>query len=149
MDKRIAHNFTWVPVFIIGIVLSSLGGAWCIQEDPWLLDQSQNKALLQTPFNKQFSVEINNGLPLYLTTMYKVLGLCLLTIGLLIMNYIYVTRMGTKMARNSIFLILIITLLGVYYLFLNYLLSTPLILVLHFLSFCLILSVFFSRHLPD
>ncbi len=149
MDKRTAHNFTWAPIFIIGIVSSLLGGAWCIQEEPWLLDQSQNKALPQTSFNKLFSVEINNRLPLYLITMYRVLGLCLLTIGLLIMNYIYVTRMGTKMARNSIFLILITTLLGVYYLFFNYLFSTPLILVLHFLSFCLILSVFFSRYLSD
>ncbi|MDC3166192.1 hypothetical protein OA955_00385 [Candidatus Marinimicrobia bacterium] len=149
MDKRTAHNFTWVPVFIIGIVLSLLGGAWCIQEEPWLLDQSHNKALLQTSFNMLFSGAINNGLPLHLITMYRFLGLCLLTIGLLIMNYVYVTRMGTKTARNSIFLILIATLLGFYFLLFNYLPSTPLIPVLHFFSFCLMLSVFFSRHLPD
>ena len=149
MNKRTAHNLTWGPVFIIGLVTSLLGAAWCIHEAPWLLDQSPNEVLLQTSFNILFSEKINNGLPLYLTAVYRFLGLWLLTIGSLIINYVYVTRLGTKTSRNSIFLILIATLLGIYYLVFNYLPTSPLIPVLYFLSFCLVLSVFFSRHLPD
>ncbi len=149
MNKRTAHNLTWGPVFIIGLVTSLLGAAWCIHEAPWLLDQSPNEVLLQTSFNILFSEKINNGLPLYLTTVYRFLGLWLLTIGSLIINYVYVTRLGTKTSRNSIFLILIVTLLGIYYLVFNYLPTSPLIPVLYFLSFCLVLSVFFSKHLPD
>ena len=149
MNKRTAHNLTWGPVFIIGLVTILLGAAWCIHEEPWLLDQLPNEVLLQTSFNILFSEKINNGLPLYLTTVYRFLGLWLLTIGSLIINYVYVTRLGTKNSRNSIFLILIATLLGIYYLVFNYLPTSPLIPVLYFLSFCLVLSVFFSRRLPD
>tara|TARA_A100001015_G_C14458036_1_gene506815 strand:+ start:87 stop:536 length:450 start_codon:yes stop_codon:yes gene_type:complete len=149
MNRRTAHNLTWGPVFIIGIVSSLLGAFWCIHEKPWLLDQSPNEVLLQTSFNILFSEKLNNGLPLYLTTIYRFLGLCMLTIGLLLSNYVYVTRLGSKISRNSIFLILVTTLLGTYYLVFKYIPSSPLILVLYFLSFCLVLSVFFSKYLPD
>ena len=149
MNKRIAHNLTWGPVFIIGIVTSLLGAVWCIHEEPWLLDQSPNEVLLQTSFNILLSEKINIGLPLYLSTIYRFLGLWLLTIGSLIISYVYVTRLGTKTSRSYIFVILIATLLGIYYLVFNYLPSSPLRPVLYFLSFCLFLSVFFSKHLPD
>ena len=149
VNKRIAHILTWIPIFLIGILTISLGAAWCTHEQPWLLDKSPNEVLLQTSFDVLLLEKINIGLPSYLRIGYRFLGLWLLTIGFLIMNYIYVTRMGTKTARNSIFLTLITALSGVYYLLLNYLSSSPLILVLHFLSFCLILSVFFSGYLPD
>tara|TARA_B100001027_G_scaffold168226_1_gene119941 strand:- start:2033 stop:2482 length:450 start_codon:yes stop_codon:yes gene_type:complete len=149
VNKRIAHNLTWIPIFLIGILTISLGAAWFTHEEPWLLDKSPNEVLLQTSFDVLLLEKTNVGLPSYLRIGYRFLGLWLLTIGFLIMNYIYVTRMGTKTARNSIFLTLITALSGVYYLLLNYLPSSPLILVLHFLSFCLILSVFFSRYLPD
>ena len=149
VNKRIAHNLTWIPIFLIGILTISLGAAWCTHEEPWLLDKLPNEVLLQTSFDVLLLEKTNVGLPSYLRIGYRFLGLWLLTIGFLIMNYIYVTRMGTKTARNSIFLTLITALSGVYYLLLNYLPSSPLILALHFLSFCLILSVFFSRYLPD
>ena len=149
MNKRTAHNLTWVPVFIIGIIACFLGAVWCLHKEPWLLDQSPNEILLQTSFNILFSEKINIGLPLYLTTIYRFLGLWLLTIGSLIIVYVYVTRLGTKTSRNSIFAILIATLSGIYYLVFNYLPSSPLIPVIYFLSFCLFLSVFFSKHLKD
>ncbi len=149
VNKRIAHNLTWVPILLIGILTISLGAVWCIHEQPWLLDKSPNEVLLQTSSDVLLLEKINIGFLSYLKIGYRFLGLWLLTIGFLIMNYIYVTRMGTKTARNSVFLTLITALSGVYYLLLNYLPSSPLILVLHFLSFCLIISVFFSRHLPD
>jgi len=141
VNKRIAHNLTWIPIFLIGILTISLGVVWCTHEEPWLLDKSPNEVLL--------SEKINIGLPLYLTMVYRFLGLYMLTIGFLIVGYVYVTRLGTKIARNCIFLILFVTLLGIYYLVLNYLPSSPLMPVLYFLSICLFLSIFFSKHLPD
>ena len=141
VNKRIAHNLTWIPVFLIGILTISLGVVWCTHEEPWLLDKSPNEVLL--------SEKINIGLPSYVTTVYRFLGLYMLTIGFLIIGYVYITRLGTKIARNCIFLILFVTLLGIYYLVLNYLPSSPLMPVLYFLTLCLFLSVFFSKHLPD
>ena len=149
VNKRIAHNLTWIPIFLIGILTISLGAVWCIHEQPWLLDKSPNEVLLQTSFDILLSEKINIGLPSYLTIVYKFLGLYMLTIGSLIIGYVYVTRLGTKIARNCIFLVLFITLLGIYFLVLNYLPSSPLMPVLYFLTFCLFLSVFFSKHLPD
>ena len=149
VNKRIAHNLTWIPIFLIGILTISLGAVWCINEQPWLLDKSPNEVLLQTSFDVLLSEKINIGLPSYLTIVYRFLGLYMLTIGSLIIGYVYVTRLGTKTARNCIFLILFITLLGIYFLVLNYLPSSPLMPVLYFLTFCLFLSVFFSKHLPD
>ena len=149
MNKRTAHNLTWGPIFIIGVVANILGLAWFIHEEPWLLDQTSNEVLIQTSFSDLFSKKINIGLPLYLTTIYRFFGLYLMTIGSLIIVFVYVTRLGTKTARNCIFLILFVSLLGIYFLVLNYLSSSPLMPVLYFLTFCLSLSVFFSKHLPD
>ena len=149
MNKRTVHNLTWIPVFLIGIITIFLGVVWCVHEQPWLLDQLPNEVLLKASFNTLLSEKINTGLPLYLTIIYRFLGLYLLTIGSLIISYVYVTRLGTKTARNSIFIILFATLLGIYFLVLNYLPSSPLMPVLYFLSFCLFLSVLFSRYLPD
>ena len=149
VNKRIAHNLTWIPVFLIGILTISLGAVWCIHEQPWLLDKSPNEVLLQTSFDVLLSEKINIGLPSYLTIVYRFLGLYMLTIGSLIIGYVYVTRLGTKIARNSIFAILSATLIAIYYLVFTYLPSSSLIPILYFLSFCLFLSVFFSKHLPD
>ena len=149
VNKRIAHNLTWIPIFLIGILTISLGAVWCTHEQPWLLDKSPNEALLQTSFDVLLSEKINIGLSSYLTILYRFLGLYMLTIGLLIIGYVYITRLGTKIARNCIFLILFVTLLGIYFLVLNYLPSSPLIPVLFFLTLCLFLSVFFSKYLPD
>ena len=149
VNKRIAHNLTWIPIFLIGILTISLGAVWCVHEQPWLLDKSPNEVLLQTSFDVLLSEKINIGLPSYLTIVYRFLGLYMLSIGSLIIGYVYVTRLGTKIARDCIFLILFVTLLGIYFLVLNYLPSSPLMPVMYFLTFCLFLSVFFSKHLPD
>ncbi len=149
MNKRIAHNLIWIPISLIGILTASLGAVWCINEKPWLLDKSPNEALLQTSFDILFSEKINSGLSSYLRVMYRFLGLYMLTIGALIMGYVYVTRLGTKIARNYIFVIIFIMLLGTYFLLFNYLPSSPFFSVLYFFTFCLFLSVFFSKYLPD
>ena len=149
VNKRVAHNLTWIPVFLIGILTISLGAVWCTHEQPWLLDKSPNEVLLQTSFDVLLLEKTNIDLPLYLTIVYRFLGLQMLTLGFLIIGYVYVTRLGTKIARDCIFLILFVTLLGIYFLVLNYLPSSPLMPVLYFLTFCLFLSVFFSKYLLE
>ena len=141
VNKRTAHNLTWIPIFLIGILTIFLGAVWCIHEQPWLLDKSPNEALLQTSFDVLLSEKINICLSSYLTIVYRFLGLYMLTIGLLILSYVYITRLGTKIARNCIYLTLFVTLFGVYFLVLNYLPSSPLMPVLYFLTFCLFLIV--------
>ena len=149
MNRRIAHNFTWGPIFIIGIIANSLGIILCMHKEPWLLNQIPNEVLLQTSFSILFSEKINIGLPLFLSTIYRFFGLWLLTIGSIIICYVYVTRLGTKIARNSLFAILSITLVAIYYLVFSYLPSTTLLPILLFLTLCLFLSVFCSKYLPD
>ena len=149
VDKRIIHNFTWGPLFTIGITANIVGTVLCMHKEPWLLNQIPNEVLLQTSFSILFSGEANIGLPLFLTTIYRFFGLWLLTIGSIIICYVYVTRMGTKVARNSIFLVLSVTLIAIYYLIFKYLPSSTLMPILHFLALCLALSVFCSKFLPD
>ena len=149
VDKRIAHNFTWGPLLVIGITVNILGVVLCIHEEPWLLNQIPNEVLLETSFSILFSQKTNIGLPLFLTTIYRFLGLWLLTTGSIIICYVYVTRLGTKIARNSIFAILLVNLIAIYYLVFSYLPSFTLLPILHFLAFCLLLSVFCSKYLPD
>ena len=149
MNERIAHNFTWGPIFIIGIIANILGTVLCMHKEPWLLNQIPNEVLLQTSFNILFSEKTNIGLPLFLSTIYRFFGLLLLMIGSMIVCYVYVTRLGTKTARNSIFAILSISLFAIYYLVFRYLPSSALLPILHLLSACLVLSVFCSKYLPD
>ena len=149
VDKRIAHNLTWGPLFVIGITVNILGLVLCIHKEPWLLNQIPNEVLLQTSFSILFSQKTNIGLPLFLTTIYRFFGLWLLTTGSIIICYVYVTRLGTKVARNSIFFVITVTLIAIYYLILSYLPSSVLMPILHFLTFCLFLSIFCSRSLPD
>jgi len=149
VNRRIAHNFTWGPIFIIGIIANTLGIILCMHKEPWLLNQIPNEVLLQTSFSILFSEKINIGLPLFLSTIYRFFGLWLLTIGSIIICYVYVTRLGTKIARNSLFTILSITLVAIYYIVFSYLPSFKLLSILHFLALCLVLSIFCSKYLPD
>ena len=149
MNRRIAHNFTWGPIFIIGIIANTLGIILCMHKEPWLLNQIPNEVLLQTSFSILFSEKTNIGLPLFLSTIYRFSGLWLLTIGSIIICYVYVTRLGTKIARNFIFAILSFIFVAIYYLAFSYLPSSTLLPILHFLAICLALSVFCSKYLPD
>ena len=149
MNRRVAHNFTWGPLFIIGIVANILGVVLLMHKEPWLLNQMPNEVLLQTSFSILFSEKVNIGLPLFLTASYRFFGLWLLTIGSIIICYVYVTRLGTKVARNSLYFILSVILIAIYYLIFSYLPSPSLLLILHFLALCLVVSVFCSKFLPD
>ena len=149
MDRHIFHNLTWIPIFFVGIIAVILGITWLLHPEPWLLDKVPNEILLNTSFDVLFSKSINIKLPDYLLVIYRFFGLWLLSIGVLIIIYIYVTRLGTQTSRNSIFLVLTIILIGIYYLVLNYIPSSPLLPVLYILTLCLFCSMYFSRKLSD
>ena len=149
MNNRVIHNLIWIPIFVIGIIAIILGIVWLLHPEPWLLDKAPNENLLKTSFDVLFSEKINSGLPIYLKVIYRFFGLWLLTIGFLIINYIYITRLGTKLARNFLFFILAITLIGIYYLVLTFLPTSPLLPVLYILNSCLFCSMYFSLQLAD
>ena len=109
MDQKTIHNFIWAPIFFIGLVSLAFGFIWVLHPEPWLLDQPANEALLQTSFNELFSDDANKFLPSYLIVTYRFLGLWLITIGLLVLSYVKITKLGTKQARVLIHSTLFIT----------------------------------------
>ena len=108
MDKRFVHNLIWIPVMIIGFIAIGMGLMWALYKEPWLLDKVPNEILLKKSFKELLSAEINHYLPSYLSLVYKFFGLWLTSLGLLIINYVYITRMGTKESRFSIYLVLLV-----------------------------------------
>ena len=149
MKQHIVHNWVWFPIFLIGSATLSLGFIWIWHPEPWLLDQLPNETLIQTTFENLFSSEINKYLPGYLKVIYRFFGLWLITIGLLILSYVSVTKLGTKKARCSIQTTLFITLIVLYYLMYNYLYASPLFPLLHGLALLLGCSVYFSTQIKE
>ena len=149
MRQHIVHNFIWFPIFLIGLVTLALGLIWVFHPEPWLLDKAPNEALIQTTFKNLFSLEINKYLPSYLKVIYQFLGLWLITIGLLILAYVKVTRMATTQVRNAMYFIMLITLFGIFYLVFTFLPTSPLIPMLYLLGLLLICSLGCSTQLDD
>ena len=147
MDQKTIHNFVWAPIFLIGVVSLAFGFIWILHPEPWLLDQPANEALLQTSFNELFSNDANKFLPSYLIVIYRFLGLWLITIGLLILSYVKITKLGTKQARVLIHSTLFITLISMCYLIFKHLPSSPLIPTLYVFTFLLGLSMYFSSRI--
>jgi len=149
MDKKKIHNLVLAPIFLISLVVIVMGAAWCIHPEPWLLDRPPNEALLQTSFNNLFSAKINIHLPAYLIVIYKFFGLWLISIGLLILAYTYVTRLGTTLARNIIHTVLFLILIAVYYLVFNFIPTSPFMPILFGFTVCLLCSRYYSKQLKE
>ena len=149
MNRHIVHNCVWFPIFLIGLATLILGLVWICHPEPWLLDQAPNEVLIKTTFENLFSSDINKHLPTYLKVMYRFFGLWLGTIGLLILSYVRVTKLGTNKARSSIYSTLFITLLFLYYLMYNYLYVSPLFPLLHSLALLLTFSMYFSIQIKE
>lgn len=115
MTSRILHNLTWIPLALIGLSAVGLGLAWLLVPEPWLFDKAANEALLQTSFGKLFAEDINRHLPDYLTLSYRFFGWWVFSIGLLLLAYILVTRLGSPLSRKVIHGVLFILLGGVVY----------------------------------
>ncbi len=112
MDIKNLHNLALGPVLAMGLLALGFGSAWLIASEPWLLDQGANEALLGTSFAELFSADINEHLPAYLMLAYRFFGWWINSIGLLILGYSIVTRMGTRLARQTILTLLFIILVG-------------------------------------
>ena len=149
MNQHIIHNLVWVPVFLIGLTALAFGLIWVWHPEPWLIDQLPNEELLQTTFENLFSLKNNNYLPSYLKVIYRFFGLWLITVGLLILIFVKVTRLGTKQARTSIYVTLFFTLIILYYLMFAYLKTSPLLPVLYVFTFFLGLSAYSSTLIRD
>tara|TARA_B100001758_G_scaffold195934_1_gene173670 strand:+ start:2098 stop:2550 length:453 start_codon:yes stop_codon:yes gene_type:complete len=144
MNQHIIHNLVWVPIFLIGLTALFFGLIWFWHPEPWLIDQLPNEELLQATFEKLFSLKNNHYLPSYLKVIYRFFGLWLITVGLLILTFVKVTRLGTKQARIPIYSILLFTLVILYYLMFTYLKTSPLFPVLYVFTFLLGLSIYAS-----
>ena len=149
MNQQTIHNLTWTPIFLVGVTALAFGFIWTLHPEPWLLDQSPNEALLQTTFQNLFLHEVNKFLPSYLIVIYRLFGLWLITIGLLVLSYVKVTKLGTKQARFLIHSTLFLTLISMYYLTFKHLPSSPLTPVLYVFSFLLGLSIYFSSRITE
>jgi hypothetical protein len=149
MDQNNIHNFTWIPLFLIGFGAVGLGLGWLIHPEPWMLDQPPNEALLQTSFQNLFAAKINVHLPEYLLVIYRFFGWWVLSIGLLIMTYVQITRMGTALARNAILGVLLFILIGVAYMVFNFIPLSPFKNVLYLQSAMWLTSAYFSTKLDD
>ena len=147
MNQQTIHNLTWAPIFLVGVAALAFGFVWVLHPEPWLLDQPANEALLQTSFNELFSEDVNKFLPSYLIIIYRLFGLWLITIGLLVLSYVKITKLGTKQARYPIYLTLLITLISMYYLVFKYLPTSPLIPTLYIFTLLLGLSIYFSSRI--
>lgn len=141
MNKRIIHNLVWVSSFLIGLSAFLLGINWLFHPEPWLLDKAPNEEILGLPFDELFASEINKYLPNYLKVIYRFFGWWLISSGLVIMAYINITRMGTSSARNTLFGVLAIILMGIYYLLLNFIPTSPFLVALHGIAFLWVIGV--------
>ena len=149
MNQKTIHNFIWTPIFLIGVASLAFGFTWILHPEPWLLDQPANEALLQISFNELFLDDANKFLPSYLMVIYRFFGLWLITIGLLVLSYVKITKLGTNQARLSIYSTLFLTLVSMYYLIFKYLPTSPLIPTLYIFTLLLGLSIYFSSRITS
>ena len=78
-----------------------------------MLDKAANIILLDESYEKLFSEKVNRNLPKYLTLLYRFFGLWVSSLGLLLLSYTIVTRMGSSMARGFLHCTFFITLVGI------------------------------------
>lgn len=134
-------------MFAVGLIALILGIIYVTIQDPWLLDKKANEALLVVTFDELFSQDLNQYLPSYLTLMYRFFGWWLSSIGMLILLYVCVTKMGTLMARNCLYFSTTIVLIGIYCIILKFIPKTPFLWVAHGLVFLLLVSMYGSIQL--
>ncbi len=144
MDDKGYHNLTWIPMFIIGISALSLGVIYVTIGEPWLLDKKANEILLRVSYETLFTQEVNQHLPAYLTLMYRFFGWWLVSIGLLISVYVLVTKMGTRLARNSLHFSTVIILAGLYCIEYFFIPKTPFLWLTHGIVLLLMVSIYGS-----
>ena len=149
MDNRDYHNLTWIPMLIIGISALALGVVYVTISEPWLLDKKANEMLLKISYDTLFSQDTNQHLPDYLTLMYRFFGWWLVSIGLLISIYVFVTKLGTRLARNSLHFSTVIILTGLYCIEYHFIPETPFLWLTNGIVLLLIVSIYGSIKLKQ
>jgi|TARA_B100000929_G_scaffold290003_1_gene282221 hypothetical protein len=97
----------------MGLCAFFLGLGWIFSSEPWMLDKAANTILLDESYENLFSKTINRNLPKYLTLLYRFFGLWVSSLGLLLLSYTIVTRLGSGMARGFLHSTFFITLVGI------------------------------------
>ena len=113
MNAKSLHNLTTIPFLIMGLCAFFLGLGWLFSSEPWMLDKAANTILLDESYENLFSKTINRNLPKYLTLLYRFFGLWVSSLGLLLLSYTIVTRLGSGMARGFLHSTFFITLVGI------------------------------------
>ena len=113
MNAKSLHNLTTIPFLIMGLCAFFLGLGWIFSSEPWMLDKAANTILLDESYENLFSKTINRNLPQYLTLLYRFFGLWVSSLGLLLLSYTIVTRLGSGMARGFLHSTFFITLVGI------------------------------------
>jgi len=129
MNPKQLHNLTLIPVFLLGLISFVMGFGWLLSPEPWLLDQSANEALLGVTFSQLFSEPVNQNLSAYLTLSYRFFGWWIICIGMLVIAFTVVTRLGTPMARGFIHFILLVLLIGLTIIEKSFIPSSPFLLL--------------------
>lgn len=149
MHQSTVHNLSWVPISIIGLLLTFLGIVILFHPQPWMINKYQNEIILNTSFVNLFLYPATHSLQNYLKLIYAFCGCSLFGLGFVILLYSYTTRFGTLLVRNVInFGVFII--LAVFYRF-SYGFSPESIFssLFYVLSCLLLCSVYFSRKIID
>lgn len=149
MDGRHYHNLTWIPMFIIGLNALTLGVVYTTISHPWLLDKKANEILLRVGYETLFAQDTNQHLPDYLMLMYRFFGWWLVSIGLLISSYVLVTKLGTGLSRNSLHIITIIIIFGIYCIEYVFIPATPFLWLTHSILILLLVSIYGSVKLKS
>ena len=136
-------------MFIIGLSALVLGVVYITINEPWLLDKEENEKLLGVTYNTLFAQNVNQHLPNYLTLMYRFFGWWVVSIGLLISVYVLVTKMGTQLARNTLHIVTVIILTGIYCIEYHFIPESPFLWLTHSIALLFLVSIYGSVKLKQ
>ena len=136
-------------MFIIGLSALVLGVFYVTINEPWLLNKEANEKLLGVTYNTLFAQNVNQHLPNYLTLMYRFFGWWVVSIGLLISVYVLVTKMGTQLARNTLHIVTVIILTGIYCIEYHFIPETPFLWLTHSIALLFLVSIYGSVKLKQ
>ena len=85
--KDKSEKYINIPIILISVALCIFGIRWMISSEPWMLDQVANEERLKMSFIELFLIEGNSNLSLYLTQIYRFLGLYVLGTGMIFLSF--------------------------------------------------------------
>lgn len=141
MSQKSLHNLVWMPIAFIGLTAALLAPGWMFSDEPWMLDKTANEALLRLSYGELFAQDVNRHLPQYLTLLYRFFGLWVFAVGALILGYVFTTRMGTPLARNTILPILGVLLISIYCIEYRFIPTSHFVYLSHVHMLCFLISV--------